>query len=156
MHVEDQIHECAPCKGAKIKVGSKQKTGLLMGVVLAILPKCPFCIVAYSSTMVLCSGKTVDFNPVHASPLTLMITGFIGLITLSCILLNFRDKRTIYAFMLALSGLAMVFFSVANEWSSWLYYGGTALVFMGIWLNASLLNYLNRLSIFIKRASVMN
>jgi hypothetical protein len=146
MLVEGQVHKCAPCKGHKINAPSKQKAGLLMGIFLAVLPKCPFCIVAYSSTMVLCSGKTVSFGPVHVSPLTIAITAAIGVVTLTCILLNFRDKRTIYAFSLASTGMALVLYSMTIGLEPWLYYSGVAVVFLGIWLNASLLNYLGKLS----------
>jgi|APTNR8051073442_1049403.scaffolds.fasta_scaffold01637_3 hypothetical protein len=149
MLVEGQIHKCAPCKGHKIKAPAKQKAGLLMGIFLAVLPKCPFCIVAYSSTMVLCSGKTVSFGPVHVSPLTIAITAAIGVVTLACILLNFRDKRTIYAFSLALTGMALVLYSMTIGLEPWLYYSGVAVVFTGIWLNASLLNYLGKISAFL-------
>ncbi len=144
MLVEGQIHKCAPCKGHKIKASSKQKAGLLMGIFLAVLPKCPFCIVAYSSTMVLCSGKTVSFGATHVSPLTIAITAFIGVVTLTCILLNFRDKRTIYAFSLASMGLALVLYSMTMGLEPWLYYSGVAVVFIGTWFNTSLLNYLGK------------
>lgn len=127
-----------------------------MGIFLAVLPKCPFCIVAYSSTMVLCSGKTVAFNPVHASPLTITVTLVIGLVILGSILLNFRDKRTVYAFALALTGLGMVLYSVTTEFGAWLYYGGVGLVFLGTWLNASLLNYLRKLTTLLLKRYVTN
>ncbi|NUO01148.1 MAG: hypothetical protein HUU01_11095 [Saprospiraceae bacterium] len=146
MLVEGQVHDCKPCQGAKIKAPAKQKAGILMGIFLAVLPKCPFCIVAYSSTMALCSGKTVAFGTLHASPLTITITVVIGLVILGSILLNFRDKRTIYAFALALTGLGMVLYSVIIEFSPWLYYSGVGVVFAGAWLNGSLLNYLRKMN----------
>jgi len=156
MLVEGQIHKCAPCKGAKIKAPSKQKAGLLMGIFLAVLPKCPLCIMAYSSTMVLCSGQTVSFGPAHVSPLTIWITAAIGLITLVCILLNFRDKRTIYAFWLAFTGMALVLYSVTTGLEPWLYYSGVVVVFLGIWLNGSLLNHLGKLNAFLSGSRITN
>jgi hypothetical protein len=53
------------------------------------------------------------------------------------ILLNRRGRRTWYALALALSGIACMLISVVLGGGEWLYYTGSVLVFLGIWVNGS-------------------
>lgn len=95
--------------------------------------------------MVLCSGKTVDFGPRHTSTITLVIAIVFCLVILASILFNYRDVRTKYALLLAALGSGMILFSITTSGGSLLYYTGVSIVFVGVWLNASLLNFLGNL-----------
>ena len=110
-------------------------------LLLVLMPKCSFCIMAYTSTALLCTkDETIVANSLHASPLTISITAILSLLILGGILLNRRGTRTWYALGVALAGMAMMLASVAWGGGEALYYAGNAAVFAGIWINGSLLN----------------
>jgi hypothetical protein len=112
--------------------------------VLAILPKCPFCIMAYTSTAVLCSNKVI--HETSNSPFTISITlVFIGLVFLS-FYKNYKDQRTIFAAMLSAVASIFILYSVIKDGGNPLYYSGIALLFLGIWINGSLVNILKTIS----------
>lgn len=120
--------------------------GWVAGVMLAILPKCPFCLLAYSSTMILCGeGTLISSNSIHVSPLTIILTSVFGLLTIVGIYMNKRGTRTKYALLLSLLGLAFTIFSVLKGGGEMLYYTGTAIIFIAVWLNGSMLWFVNSL-----------
>jgi Na+/phosphate symporter len=57
-----------------------------------------------------------------------------------------RDIRTFYALLLAITGTIMVMTSVLKSGGMPLYYLGTAIIFLGVWLNTSLLYIVRKLS----------
>jgi hypothetical protein len=125
---------------------------MLTGLLLALLPKCPFCLVAYSGTVVLCgkggsvfTSHTISSEATFYSSLVLC-----GIILTSILLNNRKDARTAYAFLLATLGSAIVLFSVTRGGGILLYYLGVVTIFGAVWLNGSLLFFVSRLRAFLK------
>jgi len=116
---------------------SKKKYNLIPWLptfAIAILPKCPFCIMAYSGAMSLCSGKMLYPN---ANSISSYIIIGLALFTLIGIALNYKKKTTIIALAIAAVGILLLSISQFYLMSNDLYYVGTALLFFGIWYNGS-------------------
>lgn len=130
---------CSACQQKKSTPNPVKHTGIWSLLLLGILPKCPFCIMAYTSTALMCSNGVVSqgSSTTFHSSLTIGICIFTGLLVVLGILLNWRDKRTYWSLAWALAGIAMVLYSVMKEGGTQLYYTGVALVFVGVWVNGS-------------------
>jgi hypothetical protein len=136
------------CGGA-LKTGLKKNTNILSGILLVILPKCPFCIMAYSGTVMLCGKDTlIEQHYTQISPLSVSLTAFFCLIIIGGLLLNYRGARTKYALGLSALGTMTVMQSVASSGGQQLYYLGVAILFIAVWLNGSLLFILRKLNHF--------
>ncbi|MEL6922497.1 MAG: hypothetical protein AAFO94_00500 [Bacteroidota bacterium] len=91
----------------------------------------------------MCSGKTVW--PESTGWESWLIIGLALLVPLT-ILFNFRDRRSRYAILLSLAGVALI---AISEWATGQlihYYIGTLLLFGGAWLNGSLLYFWRKLT----------
>jgi hypothetical protein len=149
------ISDCRPCQ--KLKTGPKKQLGFLPGILLALIPKCPFCFMAYSSTMFLCGEDGTHLSQrTFGSPATLNLTLFFCVLTILCILLNYRDSRTKYAIALATAGAVLIILSVTTAGGLPLYYFGVFLIFSGVWLNASLLYFIRKIRSSFNRTSSVN
>ncbi len=134
---------CKSCK--KANTPSKRNLGLWGGLILAILPKCPFCVLAYTGTLALCSKDSLQvLDHTFSSAATIVFTSFFSLITLLSIYLNKRGNRTRFALMISAAGTIMVLCSAAFYGGIALYYAGVAIIFAGAWLNGSLLYFINK------------
>ncbi len=107
---------------------------IISGLLVAILPKCPFCIMAYSSTVALCSGSQLyGHNPGWTSYLLVGL----AFLTLLLILVNYKGYRTIIAAGLVILGSLLVlseeFFTGDIAHYNW----GTLLLLLGVWVNGS-------------------
>jgi hypothetical protein len=122
------------CSGKREKWKLAPHFPVLTTILIAVLPKCPFCVLAYSSAITLCSGHKVLGDAVGwGSWLCLALAAF----TLLMILLNYRGRRTWLAATLVLLGSALI---IRTEWFTANlndYYLGVFLLMMGIWLNGS-------------------
>ena len=128
---------CNACSATEERP-AKGKWGIATGLFMAILPKCPFCMVAYSSTAMLCGeGVILESTTTHTSPVTIIFSALLGLVTLVSIALNQRGARTRYAFSISLLGCCMVLTSVIWVGGLLMYYAGVLFVFAGVWLNGS-------------------
>ena len=128
------------CKGGNSCSNNKGKHSLswLPALAVAILPKCPFCLMAYSGAVSLCSGNMLYPN---AGSIMSYITIALALVVVGSIAFNQKGTKTWIALLLALVGIA---FLVAGQFyfiSSINYYIGVILLFFGIWLNGSFLHY---------------
>ena len=139
--------DCKPCKKGKPVSGSENKAGLLSTILLIVLPKCPFCVMAFSSTFILCGNSGGVSEQIHSylSPITILITSILCLIVLLSVAFNYRDSRTKCAFILALAGSLLVLYSVCVGGGKSVYFSGAFFIFIGVWLNASLLYVLQKL-----------
>ncbi|MEL7006473.1 MAG: hypothetical protein AAFN93_27680, partial [Bacteroidota bacterium] len=84
---------CQKCTNSEKRV---QSTGSswASAVLIIVIPKCPFCIMAYSSAITMCGGPDMyllDNNWVSYIPILLSV--FI----IAMLILNYRDVRTNYA-----------------------------------------------------------
>ncbi len=130
-------NNCNHCPDRQTAV--RPKMGIASWLLLALLPKCPLCIMAFTSTAILCGeGAITNVSRTHNSPLTISITAVLGLMTLLAVVLNRKGIRTFYALGLSILGLAMVLFSVIRNGGQPLYYAGIAFIFLGVWMNGSL------------------
>ncbi len=93
------------CPTASSKVSKKSTLPFLSGLFIALIPKCSFCILAYSSAVTLCSGtKVYD----HAPQWTSYISIVLALMTLVFVLINYRGTRTIIAAVMVLAGSGII------------------------------------------------
>lgn len=128
---------CHPTK----KVNRSSSASLFSTVVLIILPKCPICIMAYSSAITICGGTDMYFrsnNWVSYVPLVLAL--FINLM----FLFNWRGQRTLYALTIAMVGFTLISLTHQLVLSPVFYDLGAVLLLMSIWLNSSLIFLLNK------------
>lgn len=132
--------ESATSKCCKTKIGPRRIAGgaggsmsFLSTLLLILIPKCPLCLTAYMSAMVLFFDiENEQLIPVlwHAKPV-------MGAIILLMILLNQRGRRTIIS--LGIATLAMIFLLLKTYYATsvlpdWVLY--TVFIF-AIWYNGN-------------------
>jgi len=106
----------------------------LSTILLILIPKCPLCMTAYMSAMVL----FFDVEYATLVPVLLHTKPVMGLVIISMILLNRKDKRTLVS--LAIAGLAFAililktYFGIAILMPDWIIY--IAFIF-AIWYNGN-------------------
>ena len=120
---------CTPCSKKRWR-----HLPWLPAVVVAILPKCPFCIMAYAGAIPLCGGKTIYPN---AGNLSLYLTIGFSVVVLLGILLNQKGIRTLHAGLIAIAGVICLVLSQIVWISMPLYYLGVGILFFGIWYTGS-------------------
>src|SRR6478736_4765466 len=111
MRSDSANKSCVPCKNKSRKIVSAGQPGLFGGILLALLPKCPFCYMAFSGTLMLCGNGGGMFTRTFSSLPTQIFSVTFCLLILLFIVLNFRDRRTLYAIALAVVGSAMIIYS---------------------------------------------
>ncbi len=119
--------------------------GWISSLAVALLPKCPFCIMAYTGAITMCSGSTI--YPNQGSSAIYISLGLSTLIFFS-LLLNYRDQRTHYALVICTIAICFVLLSQHILHDQILYFLGSGLLIFSIWLNGSFLYVFNK---FIKR-----
>ena len=127
---------------------SKKSSFFLSSIVLALLPKCPFCIMAYSSTALLCSAKNgiSESTQTNSSSLTILITLFFCLTTFLSIYLIKRKSKEKSDLFFTLVGISIIMYSVSYSGGSYLYYLGIAFVFYSIWGKTNFYQFINRIN----------
>lgn len=146
MVTASKIRDCNSCKKQKTVSGAKKQVGLLTTILLIILPKCPFCLMAYSSTLMLCGEAGVVSDQItHTSSITIFILSLLCFVVLLSILLNYQGARTIYALLLTATGCFLIFYSACIRGGLPLYYSGISFLFIAMWLNANLQFLINRI-----------
>ena len=105
-------YKCHPSKNCN----EARSASVLSTFLLIILPKCPFCIMAYSSAITICGGPDMYFisnNWVSYVPLFLAL--FINLM----LLLNWRGQRTILAIIVGYftkNIISTIFIGLTSYW----------------------------------------
>ena len=127
------------------KCKNRKKTNLswLPAIFIAILPKCPFCIMAYSGAMSMCSGNMLFPN---ADAYSGYIIVGLSIIVLLGILLNHKGTRTWIAAFIACIGIGLLTISQFVSLSESLYYLASFILFFGIWFNGSFTYFYNKFS----------
>ena len=129
--------KCHPSKN----FNKARSASVLSTFLLILLPKCPFCVMAYSSAITICGGHDMYLmsnNWVSFVPLFLAL--FINLMLLS----NWRGQRTILAIIVAMIGFTLILLIHQLMLSPDFYNFGAGLLLLGIWLNGSFISVLNR------------
>lgn len=144
MPASNQRTACAPCHVNASRRSAR--SGWWSGILLAILPKCPLCFIAFSGTAVLCGeGATATRSHVIASTPTIIISSVICMVVLMSVLLNYNPSKTPKALLLLIPGIAAVVYSATWGGGEWLYYSGVVTMFLGIWMNGSFQYFSDRL-----------
>jgi len=122
------------------------KLTVLGAVVIAILPKCPLCALAYSSAITMCSGATLyDHSTNWTSYISVSLCAF----TIGLVLWNYKGRRTNLAVLAILLGSSFILHSEFFSGNVTNYYIGSMIVFIGVWLNGSFWHFANKLGKFI-------
>jgi hypothetical protein len=118
------------------------------GILIALLPKCPFCILAYSSAVTMCSGATVyDHQPAWFSFVSIAL----GLLVIFSIARNYRGARSLLALGMALGGALLVCYSELRTGNLNHYRLGAFLLLSGALLNGGLYVVLRSLAAKAKK-----
>jgi hypothetical protein len=111
--------------------------GIWSGFVLLLVPKCPFCFMAFSSVLVFCGENGTGHSSRHFySSATLILSVIFCLTALLSIIFYYRPHCGKYALLLTVPGAAFVLVSVAAGGGMPLYYTGAALVMTGLLRNS--------------------
>lgn len=135
------IENTCPCPSKRKREAKRSAFPILTGILIALLPKCPFCILAYSSAITLCSGARW-YN--HSPGWTSWISIGLLVITLLMILLNYRGKRTVFAAAMVLAGSFLIIRTELLTGDLTIYYYGVFMLLTGVWINASFYYFLRR------------
>ena len=101
----------------------------VLGFIILILPKCPFCLVAYSSTITLCSATTLLAHNTHHTDIGAYIAIGMGVIISACILFTYKNNScNRLALSAAIAGLLLICLGIFREESIPTYYTGAALL----------------------------
>jgi hypothetical protein len=108
-----------------------RKYSSILGFVLLLLPKCPLCVVAYSSAVTLCGTSTLVTHTANHRDWGAYVALSMCICITTCILLANRTKQSIQAaLIMAISGTLLVAAGIwlANIWV--LYYAGAAFLLL--------------------------
>ena len=126
------------CNSRTKKEARNSSLSLLGGIGLALLPKCHFCILAYSSAVSVC-GKGTYYD--HSPEWTSFISIGLAALTLLFVLMNKRGKRTWYAVALVGLGIGLIGLSELYTGEKLHYFLGSGILILGVWINASFLYF---------------
>lgn len=135
--IEQVTDEKCPCR-KKNESRKRQPVPVLLSILIAVLPKCPFCVFGYSGVMVLCSGTRIyNQNPVSYWYLPVLVAVAVAL----SLWWNYRGRRTWWALALAVGGGALVTQATRLGASEPLYYTGAGMIFIGVFVNGSFMPF---------------
>ena len=115
---------------------------LFSSLLIILLPKCTFCVAAYSGAVVLCSGRS--FMPTHSLD-GQIIFAFLSLIILFGLLRNPRGKRTAWSLMMVTISLALLFWMISHQIHGIAYLMASIVLFVGIWINGSFSSFFKKI-----------
>ena len=115
-------------------------------IAVAILPKCPFCIMAYAGAIPLCGGNSIYPN---IGSFSIYITIGLALVVLLSVFLNYKGARTWWSSITVLIGITCL--ATSQLWwpSMLLYYLGVTVIFFGIWYNGSFAFFQRKISSYL-------
>ena len=114
----------------------------LPGLVIALLPKCPFCVLSLSSAITVCSAKNISG---YAPDWTSWISIAFAVLTIALVFYNFKGVRTWIALLLIAAGSALVIYSELSSGLLQPYYAGSMLLITGVWVNGSLYHFIRKI-----------
>ena len=108
---------------------------------IALLPKCPLCLLSYSTAIGLCGGKTLfQENVGWTSYIPIMLAALV----IGSFIYNYKGKKTLTAIGIALSACLIILYGEYFSKSMTTYYWGVFALFFACWVNGSF-------SFFIKK-----
>ena len=139
------------CHTRKNVAVNSMNFSMISSVMIALIPKCPFCIMAYSSAITVCGGKSFQgYSPEWTSFISISL----AIVPLILILMNYRGKRTLVAFGILLSGILLIIYSEIITGNLTTYYYGGALLIFGIWYNSSFLFFYYKIKDMVKAGTM--
>ena len=120
----------------------------LFTLLIALLPKCPFCVLGYSGVLVLCSGaKQYQFDTHWTNFIPIGATLLVGL----SLFFNAKGRRTWWALGFAVAGGLLITLAQTLTGSDIEYFTGTGLIFFAVFLNGSLPFFWRKASAYLKK-----
>ena len=153
MAPENKHKRCACKTHNKVRIKNPHYP-FFSSLLIALLPKCPFCVMAYTSAITVCSAKTL--TAVYSPEWTSTIPISLAILTLGIVAWNYKGKKTVAACFLILTG---VFLIVQSELFSGVltsYYWGCALLFFGVWVNGNLGYFVRLITLGTTKKSLQN
>lgn len=136
------ITQCKPC-ATQQKKRAVLGSSVLGAALMIIIPKCSFCVLAYSSAITMCGGPDMYMAENNwASYIPLVTSVFI----IGMLLINRRGKRTYLALLLALIGLVFIAGTLQLFLNEAYYHAGTVLFFLAIWINSNFISFFHFLT----------
>jgi hypothetical protein len=142
MSINNAVEKICSCKKECKQNSKTRKTSYVLSLLIAILPKCPFCAFGYSAVITMCSGN--DIHTYTPSVFHLLPVLLASLLTLSLVW-NFKGRMTYYALSVALLGTAIIAFTEMQTGNATLYYIGVVFLFLSVLINGRLRAILRRL-----------
>ncbi|MEJ2006074.1 MAG: hypothetical protein P8X57_14180, partial [Cyclobacteriaceae bacterium] len=136
---------CSTCKQDKNKtwLGNSTVLGTLLVI---IIPKCPLCIMAYTSAITMCGGADMYFTENNWVSYIPLVLSFI--VTL-LIFFNRKGKVTYAALTLSLTATVLIVLTHQLIIPEFWYNAGTALLILAIWMNGSFSSFVKTVKQFL-------
>ena len=115
---------------------------ILSGLGLAILPKCPFCIFAYSSAITMCSGTKIQDAGIFQNDWMYVNLGLL-ILTFGFIIFNYKGSKTLISAALLMIAGGILLFTNTQSYPI-LFYLGSFLLLFAVWINGSFAWFFNK------------
>jgi len=130
---------CKKCFSVN-KLSAFQSTSYLSTLLVILIPKCPFCIMAYSSAITVCGAQDIYMSSNNwVSFVPLLLSGVIIII----IALNNKGTRTFFSILIALIGFLLVLFThqliLTPDYYNW----GAMLLIVAVWVNGNFVAFVS-------------
>jgi hypothetical protein len=106
--------------------------GSVSWLLLLVLPKCPFCVVAYTSSMAICGAPSITHH--HTDWGAWLAIG-LAVICIGTIARNYRGSGTRTAILIAIAGLICLLAGLFLPNAMSAYYAGASLLFLSSFYN---------------------
>jgi len=123
--------QACKCKKQE-KQRKRQRMSFLLTVIVAILPKCPFCAFGYSSVLVMCSGAKIHQYEANSMGYLSIILAVAVLVSLFW---NYKGRKTLVAATVATLGILPLIYAQIFSGNPLEYFVGTALILLAVLLN---------------------
>jgi len=127
------------CRDDKTKVWLNNSS-ILGKFFVILIPKCPICIMAYTSAITMCGGADVYYTQ---NNWVSYIPPVLSLVVTALILINRRGRVTFAAVLLSIAGSLIIILThqliIPSAW----YNAGTLLLILAIWLNGSFSSFVS-------------
>jgi len=122
-----------------VPITLKTRTASFLGsIIILLLPKCPFCLVAYSGTITLCGTAGVFTQTKHHTDWGAYAAIFISILITVSMMLTYKLSRGYFGYLsmaaTAVCGLLFMYIGIFQAESMTCYYTGAALLVIAIFI----------------------